>query len=83
MARYSGGRHRAAHSITWASVEPGGTSKVAKCQPAARPIATGVRMAPSEVTGPAGYLLVWSSISAEGALRLIDSIPLSAPALLS
>ena len=34
-------------------------------------------------SGTAGYLSVWSSISAVGALRLTDSMPLIALALLS
>jgi hypothetical protein len=35
------------------------------------------------VEGQQGYLSVWSSISAAGALRLTDSMPLIALALLS
>ena len=34
-------------------------------------------------SGTGGYLSVWSSISALGALRLTDSMPLTALALLS
>jgi hypothetical protein len=35
------------------------------------------------LSGTAGYVSVWSSISAVGALRLTDSMPLIALALLS
>ena len=48
--------------------------------PIGRPTTAGIRRAGS---GSAGYLPVWSSISALGALRLTDSMPLIALALLS